>query len=418
MKASKYPLFTQKNEPSDSEVISHKLMIKAGLIRQQSSGQYSFLPIGHRVLKKIENIIRQEMNNIGCSEILMPSVQPSELWEESGRWDSYGKELLRLKDRHDREYCLGPTFEEIITDLVRKDLNSYKQLPINLFQISSKFRDEIRPRFGIMRAREFIMKDAYSFHLNKESLDEWYDIYKNAYRNIFKRLGLEYTVVDADSGNIGGNESNEFHVIADNGEDDLLIDDHGLGINSEIAKSKYNSNDIAEISRENNLIHKKGIEVGHIFKLGDKYSKSMKLSITDASTKSHDLQMGCYGIGVSRIIAAAIEQGHDNKGIIWPSSIAPFKCVIVEIDGHKDQAVRTFANNVYQNLLNANYEVILDDRNIKLGSKLNDWELIGITNIIIVGKSEADANLVTHMNREKLEKNSYPLSDLMKVLDS
>ena len=219
MKASNYPLFTQKNDPSDAEIISHKLMLKAGLIRQQSSGQYSFLPIGYRVLKKIENIIREEMNAIGSAEILMPSVQPSELWEESGRWETYGSELLRLKDRHQRDYCLGPTFEEVITDLVRKDLNSYKQLPLNMYQISSKFRDEIRPRFGIMRAREFIMKDAYSFHLDQECLDEWYEKYKKAYNNIFNRLQLEYTMVDADSGNIGGSKSNEFHVIADTGED-------------------------------------------------------------------------------------------------------------------------------------------------------------------------------------------------------
>ena len=264
MKASNYPLFTQKNESSDAEIASHKLMIKAGLIRQQSAGQYSFLPIGYRVLKKIENIIRDEMNAIGSAEILMPSVQPSELWQESGRWDSYGLELLRLHDRHDREYCLGPTFEEVITDLVRKDLNSYKQLPINLYQISSKFRDEIRPRFGIMRAREFIMKDSYSFHLNSECLNRWYEVYKKAYNKIFDRLQLEYTMVDADSGNIGGSVSNEFHVLANTGEDDLLIDENGTGVNFEIAKSKYNSNDIDKIMKSNNLILKKGIEVGHI----------------------------------------------------------------------------------------------------------------------------------------------------------
>ena len=301
MKASNYPLFTQKNEPSDAEIISHKLMIKAGLVRQQSSGQYSFMPIGLRILKKIENIIRQEMNAIGSAEILMPSIQPRELWQESGRWDDYGPELLRLHDRHDREYCVGPTFEEVITDLIRKELNSYKQLPINLYQISSKFRDEIRPRFGIMRAREFTMKDAYSFHMNNTCLDEWYEVYREAYNKIFTRLQLEYTMVDADSGNIGGSKSNEFHVIADTGEDDLLIDKDGVGINFEIAKEKFKTDDIEKISSENGLIHKKGIEVGHIFKLGDKYSKSMNLSIADSENNNHFLQMGCYGIGVSRI---------------------------------------------------------------------------------------------------------------------
>ena len=416
MKASKYPLFTQKNNPSDAEIISHKLMLKAGLTRQQSSGQYSFLPIGYRVLKKIENIIREEMNAIGSAEILMPSVQPSELWEESGRWETYGLELLRLKDRHQRDYCLGPTFEEVITDLVRKDLNSYKQLPINMYQISSKFRDEIRPRFGIMRAREFIMKDAYSFHLNQECLDEWYENYKKAYNKIFTRLQLEYTMVDADSGNIGGSKSNEFHVIADTGEDDLLIDQDGIGVNYEIAKTKYNSDDIKKIINENNLVHKKGIEVGHIFKLGDKYSKAMNLSIADVESKICNIEMGCYGIGVSRIIAAAIEQNHDDKGIVWPATIAPFKIVIIEIDGHKNESVRIYSSELYEKLSAKGVEVILDDRNSKLGNKLNDWELIGIPNIAIVGKSEAETKSVTFKKRGQDDKSSLSIEDLIKIV--
>ena len=415
MKASKYPLFTQKNNPSDAEIISHKLMLKAGLTRQQSSGQYSFLPIGYRVLKKIENIIREEMNAIGSAEILMPSVQPSELWEESGRWETYGLELLRLRDRHQRDYCLGPTFEEVITDLVRKDLNSYKQLPINMYQISSKFRDEIRPRFGIMRAREFIMKDAYSFHLNQECLDEWYENYKKAYNKIFTRLQLEYTMVDADSGNIGGSKSNEFHVIADTGEDDLLIDQDGIGVNYEIAKTKYNSDDIKKIINENNLVHKKGIEVGHIFKLGDKYSKAMNLSIADVESKICNIEMGCYGIGVSRIIAAAIEQNHDDKGIVWPATIAPFKIVIIEIDGHKNESVRLYSSELYEKLSAKGVEVILDDRNSKLGNKLNDWELIGIPNIAIVGKSEAETKSVTFKKRGQDDKSSLSIENLIKI---
>ena len=415
MKASKYPLFTQKNNPSDAEIISHKLMLKAGLTRQQSSGQYSFLPIGYRVLKKIENIIREEMNAIGSAEILMPSVQTSELWEESGRWETYGLELLRLKDRHQRDYCLGPTFEEVITDLVRKDLNSYKQLPINMYQISSKFRDEIRPRFGIMRAREFIMKDAYSFHLNQECLDEWYENYKKAYNKIFTRLQLEYTMVDADSGNIGGSKSNEFHVIADTGEDDLLIDQDGIGVNYEIAKTKYNSDDIKKIIRENNLVHKKGIEVGHIFKLGDKYSKAMNLSIADVESKICNIEMGCYGIGVSRIIAAAIEQNHDDKGIVWPATIAPFKIVIIEIDGHKNESVRIYSSELYEKLSAKGVEVILDDRNSKLGNKLNDWELIGVPNIVIVGKSEAETKSVTFKKRGQDDKSSLSIENLIKI---
>ena len=418
MKVSNYPLFTQKNESSDAEVASHKLMIRAGLIRQQSSGQYSFLPIGYRVLKKIENIIREEMNAIGASEILMPSVQPSELWKESGRWESYGSELLRLKDRHEREYCLGPTFEEVITDLVRKDLNSYKQLPINLYQISSKFRDEIRPRFGIMRAREFIMKDAYSFHLNNECLNKWYEIYKKAYENIFQRLQLEYTMVDADSGNIGGRISNEFHVIADTGEDDLLIDENGIGMNFEIAKSKYKSEDINKIIKDHCLTHKKGIEVGHIFKLGAKYSQEMGLSIANSDSKICHIEMGCYGIGVSRIIAAAIEQSHDSDGIIWPMSIAPFKFALVEIDGFKNDNVREFANKIYRDLIDKEIEIIFDDRETKLGNKLNDWELIGVPNILIIGKSEAENESITLKKRGTKDKSSFSVSELMNFVQS
>ena len=418
MKASNYPLFTQKNESSDAEVASHKLMIKAGLIRQQSSGQYSLLPNGYRVLKKIESIIKEEMNAIGSSEILMPSVQPSELWKESGRWESYGSELLRLKDRHEREYCLGPTFEEVITDLIRKDLNSYKQLPINLYQISSKFRDEIRPRFGIMRAREFIMKDAYSFHLNSECLNKWYEVYKKAYENIFERLQLEYTMVDADSGNIGGSISNEFHVIADTGEDDLLIDENGIGVNFEIAKSKYKSNDIDKIKDNYKLTHKKGIEVGHIFKLGDKYSKAMGLTIADQDSKLCHIEMGCYGIGVSRIIAAAIEQNHDQNGIIWPANIAPFEYVLIEIDGYKNESVRHLANKIYEDLLKRNVEVIFDDREIKLGNKLNDWDLIGIPNVLIIGKSEAENNSVTFKRRSDKDKNNITVDELMNIVKS
>ena len=416
MKASKYPVFTQKNEPSDAEIISHKLMIKAGIVRQQSAGQYSFLPIGLRILKKIENIIRQEMNAIGSAEILMPSIQPCELWQESGRWDDYGPELLRLSDRHDREYCVGPTFEEVITDLIRKELNSYKQLPINLYQISSKFRDEIRPRFGIMRAREFIMKDAYSFHLDNRCLDEWYEVYREAYNKIFMRLQLEYTMVDADSGNIGGSQSNEFHVIANTGEDDLLIDKDGVGINFEIAKEKYKADDIKKISTENNLSHKKGIEVGHIFKLGDKYSKSMNLSIADSENNNHFLQMGCYGIGVSRIIAAAIEQNYDANGIIWPRSISPFEVVLIEIDGNKNEDVRKYSENIYEMLIHRKIDVILDDRNNKLGNKLNDWELIGVPQFIIVGRSEAQNNEVTYKKRGNESKETLKHDELYNVL--
>ena len=416
MKVSQFPIFTLKDTPSDAEVVSHKLMIKSGMIRKLSSGQYSWLPIGLRVIKKIEDIIRSELQNIGCSEILMPVVQPAELWQESERWEQYGPELLRFNDRHKREFCLGPTFEEVITDLIRKDVSSYKQLPINLFQISTKFRDEIRPRFGVMRAREFIMKDAYSFHENKDSLDKTYDIYKGAYKKIFKNLMLDFTIVDADSGNIGGNESNEFHVIADTGEDDLLLDDDLNGMNLEIAKQKFKEADLETLIKKTNLTHKKGIEVGHIFKLGQKYSEKMNAKITTKDSKTINMYMGCYGIGVSRIVAAAIEQLHDNEGINWPKSIAPFNTVIIEIDGHKNSKVRSHSETIYK-LLNENrIENIYDDRDANLGKKIKDWELIGIPNILIIGKKESENRSITYKKRASSEKFDVKINDICQEL--
>ena len=418
MKVSHFPIFTLKDTPADAEVISHKLMIRSGMIRKISSGQYSWLPLGLRVIKKIEDIIRKELEKIGCSEILMPSVQPSELWQESGRWEQYGPELLRFTDRHQRDFCLGPTFEEVITDLIRKDVSSYKQLPINLFQISTKFRDEIRPRFGVMRAREFIMKDAYSFHANQESLDEAYEMYKNAYNNIFKNLMLDFTIVDADSGNIGGNESNEFHVIADTGEDDLLLDDQLKGMNIEIAKVKYGEDDLEALIKKTNLTHKKGIEVGHIFKLGQKYSETMKAKVTTKDSKTVDMFMGCYGIGVTRIVAAAIEQLHDDKGIKWPASITPFNTVIIEIDGHKNSNVRTYCESVYESFIEKDIETIYDDRDANLGKKIKDWELIGIPNIVMIGKNESNNNTVIFKKRSSESKSEMDINNLLNEIIS
>ena len=418
MRVSHFPIFTLKDTPADAEVISHKLMIRSGMIRKLSSGQYSWLPLGLRVIKKIEDIVRKELEKIGCSEILMPSVQPSELWQESGRWDQYGPELLRFTDRHQRDFCLGPTFEEVITDLIRKDVSSYKQLPINLFQISTKFRDEIRPRFGVMRAREFIMKDAYSFHANQQSLDETYEMYKTAYSNIFKNLMLDFTIVDADSGNIGGNESNEFHVIADTGEDDLLLDDQLKGMNIEIAKVKYGENDLEALIKKTNLTHKKGIEVGHIFKLGQKYSETMKAKVTTKDSKTIDMFMGCYGIGVTRIVAAAIEQLHDNKGIKWPASITPFSAVIIEIDGHKNSDVRTYCESVYESFIEKGIETIYDDRDANLGKKIKDWELIGIPNIVMIGKNESNNNTVIFKKRSSESKSEMDINNLLNEIIS
>ena len=416
MRVSQFPIFTLKDTPSEAEVISHKLMIKSGMIRKVSSGQYSWLPVGLRVIKKIEGIIRNELDKIGCSEILMPSVQPAELWQESERWDQYGPELLRFHDRNKRDFCLGPTFEEVITDLVRKDVSSYKQLPINLFQISTKFRDEIRPRFGVMRAREFIMKDAYSFHENQICLDQAYEIYKEAYNNIFKSLELDFTIVDADSGNIGGNESNEFHVIADTGEDDLLLDADLKGMNLEIAKIKYNEDNLESLINKTGLKHKKGIEVGHIFKLGQKYSEKMNAKITTKDSKSINMFMGCYGIGVTRIVAAAIEQLHDENGIKWPKPIAPFNTAIVEIDGHKNPNVRSYSESIYEVLKKEGIETIYDDRDANLGKKIKDWELIGVPNILIIGKSESDNRTITHKERSSSSKSQLNIDELCSKL--
>ena len=412
MRVSDFPIFTLKDNPSDAEIVSHKLMIRAGLIRKISSGQYSWLPIGMRVLEKIQQIIRSELNNIGCMEISMPLVQPSELWRESGRWDKYGPELLRFKDRNDRDFCFGPTFEEVVTDLVRKDVSSYKQLPLNFFQITTKFRDEIRPRFGVMRAREFIMKDAYSFHADKSCLDKSYNSYKQAYGNIFKRLGLNFTVVSADSGNIGGDESHEYHVIADTGEDDLLISDSGDGMNVEIAKEKYSLENLDELIDKTSMKHKKGIEVGHIFKLGQKYTKSMDTKITHENGTMNNIFMGCYGIGVTRIVAAAIEQNHDDSGIIWPTAIAPFKCVIIEIDASKNNSVKNHSDLLYKKLKDKNIDVIVDNRDVGFGIKMKDWELIGIPHFFIIGKNEAAKNIITHKLRTLPNKNSLQIEDM------
>jgi len=412
MKTSDFPIFTVKNEPSDSEVTSHKLMIKSGMIRKVSSGQYNWLPLGYRVLEKIKNIIREELNSIGCREILMPIVQPSELWKESGRWDKYGPELLRFKDRHDREFCFGPTFEEVVTDLIRQDLSSYKQLPINVFQISTKFRDEIRPRFGVMRAREFIMKDAYSFHTDSKSLDDTYNKYKNAYNEIFKRLMLDFTMVDADSGNIGGSESHEFHVIADTGEDEILLDESLNGMNTEIAMKKFNETDVKKIIEKTGMKLKKGIEVGHIFKLGKKYSEAMNARVSDKNSKLKTVHMGCYGIGVSRIVAAAIEQNYDEKGIVWTDSISPFKVVLIDIDSQKNEDIKNYSEKIYSNLISKNIDVIYDDRDLNLGKKLTDWELIGVPNMLIVGNKETEKEKLTYKNRATDKKEEVPLNFL------
>ena len=385
MKASKLILGTQRENPADAEIVSHQLMIRAGLIRQVSSGIYNWLPLGKKVLQKVEDIIRTEMNNSDAQEILMPMVQPASLWEESGRIDQYGQELLVFLDRHDNKFCLGPTHEEIITDLCKNLLTSYKQLPVTLYQIQTKFRDEIRPRFGVMRSREFIMKDAYSFDLNKAGLDQSYKIMKDAYIKIFNRLGLDYRIVKADSGAIGGSDSEEFHVLADSGEDLLAFSDKSdYAINAELLTELQEGQDPHSLEGKQspdgkgNLKLKKGIEVGHIFKLGKKYSEILNLRIQGENGDINP-EMGCYGIGASRIVAAAIEQNHDEKGIVWPKSLSPFQVALVEVNSKDNKNVKDKCNEIYQLLKDNNIETLWDDRDKRPGVKFADMEVIGIT---------------------------------------
>ena len=533
MYLSEFQLTTLKETPADAEVISHQLMLRAGLIRRLASGLYTWLPLGVRVLRKVENIVREEMNNSGALEVLMPAVQPAELWRESGRWDFYGPELLRFRDRHEREFCFGPTHEEIITDLARRELTSYKQLPVNYYQIQTKFRDEVRPRFGVMRSREFIMKDAYSFHLDQDSLQQTYDAMYDAYCRIFTRLGLEFRAVMADSGAIGGNRSHEFHVLADSGEDAIAFSD-GSDYAANIEKAEAlvsdaprpapsqdmqsvdtpNAHSIEEVAaflkvpasqclktllvqgaeegqvvalvlRGNHELNEikaahlqqvaeplcfaseeqvkqaagcapgsvgpvgldipviadhaalqvadfvcganrdgqhltgvnwerdlplpqaadlrnvvegdpspdgkgvlhivRGIEVGHIFQLGDKYSSAMKAEVLDENGKSVTMTMGCYGIGVTRIVAAAIEQNHDEHGIIWPASLAPFDVAIAPINMQNSEEVRDTAIKLHDELTTAGLEVLLYDQKARLGAMLNDIDLIGIPHRVVIG---------------------------------
>lgn len=400
MKTSNLLLATQRENPSDAETISHKLMLKAGLIRQVASGVYNWLPLGVKVLRKVENIVRREMENSGAQEILMPMVQPGELWKESGRWQQYGQELLTFEDRHDREFCLGPTHEEVITDLCRNEIRSYKQLPVIFYQIQTKFRDEIRPRFGVMRSREFIMKDAYSFDLSEQQMDHSYQSMRDAYVRIFNSLGLDYRIVKADSGAIGGADSEEFHVLADSGEDLLAFSDKSdYAINAELLIESKSDQDPGSLEGQDSpdgkgkLKLKRGIEVGHIFKLGRKYSESMKLTIQSENGNIHP-EMGCYGIGISRIVAAAIEQSHDDKGIIWSKEISPYTTALVEINPKGEKNLKNLCNQIYAALKEGGHEVLWDDRDQSAGVKFSDMELIGIPQMIIIGEKSFRENKV------------------------
>ena len=557
MKTTNLLIPTQKEAPNDAQVISHQLMIRAGLISKLASGLYSYLPMGVRVLKKVESIIREEMDKAGAQEVLMPVAQPAELWQESGRWDQYGPELLRFKDRHNREFCLGPTHEEVITTLAAQYLRSYKQLPMNFYQIQTKFRDEIRPRFGVMRSREFIMKDSYSFHLDQDSLQQTYELMHQTYCNIFDRLGLDYRSVLADSGSIGGDSSHEFHVLADSGEDaicfsdesdyaaniekvdfskqdsacqaqadetqvltkkktsieevadflnidqsqciktliiktkngfkalalrgdhelnkikahnllgefefatddeiksldlkkgfigikglsiDLIVDysasvlcdficganewDHHLtGANwqdVEFSEADLRNAVEGDASPDGNgkLVIKRGIEVGHIFQLGTKYSEAMKANVIGESGKAVTTTMGCYGIGVTRVIAAAIEQNHDDRGIVFPESIAPFQMVIVPINYNKSTRVKDLADTLYQQCLGAGIEVLLDDRKERAGIMFADSELLGIPHRMVLSDTHADNGNVEYKARNNADKVEVKFIDALTFIQS
>lgn len=564
MRTSKLHISTLKETPADAEIVSHQLMLRAGLIRRLASGLYTWLPLGLRVLRKTEAIVREEMDKSGAQEVLMPSVQPAELWQESQRWEKYGPELLRITDRHQREFCYGPTHEEVITDLVRQEIRSYKQLPVNFYQIQTKFRDEIRPRFGLMRAREFLMKDAYSFHVDQDSLQQTYDDMYATYTRIFQRIGLNFRAVQADTGSIGGNASHEFHVLASSGEDAIAfsnasdyaanvelaeavkpagdrpapgaamqtvdtphkhtIEDvsaflkvpaskclktllvEGSEKNSVVALVLRGDHELNEIKAEKHpliaapltfvtaeQVHEstganigsvgpvglsipvvvdhaaaavadfvcganeddkhltnvnwgrdcpepetadlrnvvtgdpspdgqgtleiaRGIEVGHIFQLGDNYSSKLNAVVLTETGQSRIITMGCYGIGVSRVVAATIEQNHDENGIIWPQAIAPFEVVLVPVNAHKSQRVRDKAEAIYQQLLAAGVDVLLDDRGLRPGVAFADMELIGIPHRLILGERGLDNGVIEYKHRASGEAADISLDNVLEAI--
>ena len=434
---SNYFIPTQKEKPIDAKIPSHQLMIRSGMIKQESAGIYSWLPIGLKVLKKIEKIVREEQEKAGAIEILMPTLQSSELWSESGRYDSYGDEMLRITDRHSRTLVYGPTNEEQVTEIFRKYIKSYKSLPLNLFHIQWKFRDEVRPRFGVMRGREFLMKDAYSFDLNQEEAKLSYYKMFIAYLKTFKRLGLNAIPVAADSGPIGGNLSHEFSIIAETGESEIFCDRNLLEI--DIDENIYNSNekiisvvenylnfysatdDKHDEKKFNNLVSKnnqlngRGIEVGHIFSFGDKYSNPMKASISGSDGKISDVFMGSYGIGVSRLVAAIIETSNDEKGIIWPTSVTPFLVNIINLK-NKDDNCKNKCLEIHNNLAKNDIESIIDDRDERAGKKFSDSDLIGFPATIIVGPRELENGNVEIRFRKEGSNQILPYSNVLKII--
>ena len=411
MQLSKYPLITYKETPVDAELTSHRLMLRAGLIKKLASGLFSWMPIGLKVLRKIERIVREEMDRSGAYEVSMPAIQPADLWQETGRWEAYGDLLLKMEDRQGRSFCFGPTHEEVITDIVRNELKTYRQMPVNFYQIQTKFRDEIRPRFGVMRAREFLMKDAYSFHLDQPSLDLEYENMGATYNTIFTRLGLDFRKVRANSGEIGGSLSHEYHVLADSGEDEVgYCDEENYAANVEMIEGNTAPNG-------GKLSFTRGIEVGHIFQLGDKYSKSMNCTVLNDKGDSIYPLMGCYGIGISRIMASSIEQNHDESGIIWPQPLAPFQIIIIALNNNTEDTTLTKSRKIYHQLLESGYEVLLDDRNERAGVKFADADLLGIPKRLIVSERGLDNQTIELNFRDGKNKSDVPFEQLVDYLE-
>ena len=411
MQLSKYPLITYKETPVDAELTSHQLMLRAGLIKKLASGLFSWMPIGLKVLRKIERIVREEMDRSGAYEVSMPAIQPADLWQETGRWEAYGDLLLKMEDRQGRSFCFGPTHEEVITDIVRNELKTYRQMPVNFYQIQTKFRDEIRPRFGVMRAREFLMKDAYSFHLDQPSLDLEYENMGATYNTIFTRLELDFRKVRADSGEIGGSLSHEYHVLADSGEDEIgYCDEEDYAANVEMIEGNTAPNG-------GKLSFTRGIEVGHIFQLGDKYSKSMNCTVLNDKGDSIYPLMGCYGIGISRIMASSIEQNHDESGIIWPEPLAPFQIIIVALNKNTEDTTLTKSRKIYHQLMESGYEVLLDDRNERAGVKFADADLLGIPKRLIVSERGLDNQTIELNFRDGKNKSDVPFEQLVDYLE-
>jgi prolyl-tRNA synthetase len=416
MKFSNFIINTLKESPKEAQIISHKLMLRTSMVKQHTAGIYIWLPLGLRVLRKIENIVRNNQDDIGCQELLMPTIQSSELWKKSGRYDDYGKEMLRMTDRHDSELLYGPTNEEVVTDFFNDYVNSYKNLPKYLYHIQWKFRDEIRPRFGVMRGREFLMKDAYSFDLSESAAFETYKIFYKNYLKTFIDLGLKPIPVKADSGAIGGNLSHEFQILANTGESEIAYDpqltaNNLLDQSYEEINSLYSASDDLIDKSKIDIVIGRGIEVGHIFYFGTKYSTPLGARMINKDGKNEDLHMGSYGIGVSRLVGAIIEAHHDEKGIVWPFQIAPFK---INIIASEELLQNDKILNAYTFLLNKYKDVILDDRSITFGKKIKDTELIGIPWTIIAGKNYSESGHLELLNRRTNENIKISLNDLEK----